>query len=231
MQQLKIFVISLSSATERRKAIKKDLNDFNLEFEFVDAVYGKALDANEKLRVNPQRNLKDGEVGCYLSHMLCYEKMLHQGLDHAIILEDDTQISAPLKEFAHCALQSVDFDILFLLTDDRGNEGFIYHIEKSRIQIGGIDSYLLTNGPYCTNAYVVSKKWASYRVSSKTPFSKPIDHYSSLARRPQLYSVSPSICYMSETAVMESMIASQWSPFRAWVQRYHFFTHCAIFTN
>lgn len=93
---MKVFVISLANSKDRRKSIKGQLESLKLDFEIVDAINGKELSSEEirkfcdasALEENP-RWLNLGAIGCALSHMLIYEKIIEQKLDGALILEDD----------------------------------------------------------------------------------------------------------------------------------------------
>ncbi|GHU75172.1 hypothetical protein FACS189461_0910 [Spirochaetia bacterium] len=98
---IKIYVISLKKSVERQESIIKQFNALGLEFEFFDAVNGKALTPEEIARYSDsnkakkylKRELTKGEIGCALSHFLIYKKIIDEHIDHAIILEDDAQLT------------------------------------------------------------------------------------------------------------------------------------------
>lgn len=105
-----IFVISLARSVERRDHISRQLTTLGLQWEFVDALDGVALPPEAArlaagahvLEVRPGlwRRLTPGEVGCALSHQLCYRLLLERGLPMALVLEDDVDVSAECVEVA-----------------------------------------------------------------------------------------------------------------------------------
>lgn len=105
---LHIFIVSLQQDVEKRKAISKILNDFSLDFTFIDAVYGKDLPSDylDSLRKKSSGKLANrgfsatpGEIGCTLSHIKVYEKVVDKGLEWACILEDDAILDNRFKKF------------------------------------------------------------------------------------------------------------------------------------
>ena len=94
----KIFVISLEGS-RRRKHVIKEFKKYDLEFEFIDAVNGKYLKLDSDPRINYEHVLKrprwltPGAVGCALSHVKCYQKVVDEKLDFALIFEDDICIN------------------------------------------------------------------------------------------------------------------------------------------
>ncbi len=95
---MKVFVLNLEHNTERRKYIKKVLQDVPIEYEIIYGVYGKAIkNLNEvydpilaEKKAKQQLNL--GEIGCALSHKAVYKKMIDENIQQALILEDDIRI-------------------------------------------------------------------------------------------------------------------------------------------
>lgn len=95
---LHIYIVSLKQDIEKREAISKILQDYELEFSFIDAIYGKELseDTINSIRSKSVGSLIDrgfapthGEIGCTLSHLKVYQNILDNNLDWACILEDD----------------------------------------------------------------------------------------------------------------------------------------------
>lgn len=92
-----VLVISLPGSA-RRELIQTIFNEIGLPFQFHDAVNGAEL-SDEALACVDQdyaekewgHCLNKGEIGCAISHIRLYEQMVEQGLEGAIILEDDAQ--------------------------------------------------------------------------------------------------------------------------------------------
>lgn len=103
---LHIFIVSLVSDIERRANIEKLLLNSGLSFEFVDAIYGKDLTEIQLSSLNLQsaqqrlnRKLSPGEIGCTLSHLKAYGKLVSNNYEWACILEDDAILDSRFIDF------------------------------------------------------------------------------------------------------------------------------------
>ena len=88
---MKKFIISLTSATDRRQHIRSEFNKHQVDYEFFDALTPDIANpyAN-KLGLNlSTANLTAGEVACMMSHVALWEKIINEDLDYATIFEDD----------------------------------------------------------------------------------------------------------------------------------------------
>lgn len=108
LNMLHIFIVSLRQDVEKRAAISKTLNNFNLNFTFIDAIYGRELPSKDieqyKLRraglaANRGYPLTPGEIGCTLSHLSIYQEIIDKQLSWACILEDDAILDKRFKVF------------------------------------------------------------------------------------------------------------------------------------
>jgi glycosyl transferase family 25 len=96
---LKLFVISLPDAAERRERAARQLGELGLAFEFFDAMRGEQVmadgyfercDAGEWL-LNTGHPMSLGEVGCFASHRSMWQKCVELG-EPMMIMEDDFQL-------------------------------------------------------------------------------------------------------------------------------------------
>ncbi len=100
----KIFVISLDSDVQRRAELLPKLEGLPLDVEVIPAVDGRSgLPADLEQHVCRESiwrgtgfNPANAELACALSHQKAYQKIVDEGLDGAIILEDD---AVPQPEF------------------------------------------------------------------------------------------------------------------------------------
>ena len=98
---MKVFVINLDKNPERLAWIQEQLDSMGIKFERFPAVLGSALSSAEyRQATSPFRSLmaygatlEKGEVGCALSHMAVYRRIVAEGLPFALILEDDCTFS------------------------------------------------------------------------------------------------------------------------------------------
>ena len=102
---LKIFVISLDRAVDRRAHMQALLSELGLTAEFVSAVDGAALTPADRsqydarlARLNYRAEMTDTEIACYLSHYRIYERICRETLPLALILEDDIHIAPNFLE-------------------------------------------------------------------------------------------------------------------------------------
>jgi glycosyl transferase family 25 len=94
------YVINLARSLDRRAYITAELKKIGLDYEIITAVDGHDLDLNDPTVVDPslvaRSSFPAGTVGCALSHLLAYQKIIADGLDEALILEDDVKLPADL---------------------------------------------------------------------------------------------------------------------------------------
>jgi GR25 family glycosyltransferase involved in LPS biosynthesis len=192
-----------------------------IQFEFFDAIHGAALSQEERLRINPTQNMSSGALGCYLSHIEIYRRMVEDHIPIALILEDDAVVLREVKELLAKGCESLDFDYCFLGCDDRGDEGFVFFDDASGTRLAPrLTRYRLSSGPYCTHAYLVTLKGARKRLACAIPAKTAIDHYHYLPYRPDFYAVIPLVAYVNEQAALGSMSSMNWSAMQAWCRKY-----------
>jgi glycosyl transferase family 25 len=105
---MNLFVISLKKSVHRRAYMQQQLDAQGVSYEILDAVDGSAL-CEEELAYHAQttfppwssvntRHLMPAEVGCILSHLAVYRRMIDEGIDWACVLEDDARLTENLTE-------------------------------------------------------------------------------------------------------------------------------------
>lgn len=95
---MKTFVISMPTSVERRKHVTDSLSSKGIAFEFIDAVNGREnkhplLHRYDRAHyiINRGREAKAGELGCYASHYLAWEKACELN-EPIVVLEDDLTV-------------------------------------------------------------------------------------------------------------------------------------------
>lgn len=101
---VKIYIINLKRRLEKRERMQKQLDKYNIPnsvVEWVEAVDGYNLDDNyfneNNIKIYPwydpfsNRAITKGEVGCALSHIKVWERIIETD-DAGIILEDDAEL-------------------------------------------------------------------------------------------------------------------------------------------
>lgn len=105
-KQIPIIVINLKKNTHKKNRMITMLNKLNVEYSFLEAVYGNGLSDKALNQIyNPKHSidkkvkiLVKNEIGCALSHFNIYQQMLDNNIDKMIVLEDDTIIGQDFIE-------------------------------------------------------------------------------------------------------------------------------------
>lgn len=103
---MKTFVISLPDAHARRQSIRRQFDALEHDYEIVDAVRGRALTSEERGRLCDEqrfrrlvgRSITPGELGCALSHLDVYRRVIADRHEFALVLEDDAWLSPNVPE-------------------------------------------------------------------------------------------------------------------------------------
>lgn len=149
-----------------------------LEFEVVDAVLGKGLEASALARLvdtdaNQRRffrPLTPGEIGCYASHVVCWRMLVERGWPHALILEDDLRLTDRLPRLlAQIPRLSPGWDIVKLIGRGRDRR------RSSRPLAPDLELISYRRIPSLTGAYLVSAGGAAKLLRRVPPFARPID--------------------------------------------------------
>lgn len=172
---MKIFVINLERATERRAAMQEHLHQLGLEAEILPAVEGIKVD-RATLGPGAEPGLSNGEVGCYLSHLHFWQIVVERKLPHAIVLEDDVICSPTLMRVANeIAALDLPFDAVRLsaLQPIRG---------IPLLSLAGGEKLILPNKhPSGTQGYLVSLAGARRLLAAlavpKAPIDDTLDRY------------------------------------------------------
>lgn len=169
-----IYCINLADARDRREQTTSECGKYGLEVEFIEAVNGKALadDTLRELVFEPAREaLTRGEIGCALSHLKVYEKLVQDGFDKALILEDDVIMASDPRPFIEATESaSAERPDLFLITP------FKKYLADRGIRIGGVDFYPMVTAN-CAHAYVITRKAAQNLLGALRPIHTAADDW------------------------------------------------------
>lgn len=199
---MKTFVISLARAENRRLAMRRQLDALGVDYEIVDAVEGRSLSEAELERVSDFRKMRrlgrvlsPGEIGCALSHLALYRRIVAEGLEAACVLEDDVVLSSDYPELANRAAAFI-----------RGRSGV--HLLGEGIsrsygyagRLGGIYRSTNLRRAYGTFSYVVTREAAMALAGALSPICRVADSWGvwvgyGLIR---LYGINYSPCLLAD---------------------------------
>lgn len=116
------YVINLARSTDRRAHIIAELRKAKIDYEIITGVDGLDLDMRDPATIDPSlfaRSLwPEGMAGCALSHLRVYQKMIDDGLDAALVLEDDVTLPGDLGGLADALVEHMAAAELVLLNYD-----------------------------------------------------------------------------------------------------------------
>jgi glycosyl transferase family 25 len=177
--KFKIFVINLDSSVNRLNSMQAQCDRLGLKFERVSAVRGSELSEDDKSKVySLEQNLKkydkvlnDGEIGCYLSHIKCWKKLIEEELDYALVLEDDGILTDELPLFITKLAKSFEHWDYILLSHGSKVKPVI---ESLNMGDGlWLQKTLKLNST--TTGQFISFQGAQKLVSSALPIARPVD--------------------------------------------------------
>ena len=94
------YVINLARSLDRRAHITAELKKTGLDYEIITAIDGRDLDLHDPTIVHPSlltsTPFPAGLAGGSSSHLRAYRKIIADGLDEALVLEDDAVLPADL---------------------------------------------------------------------------------------------------------------------------------------
>ena len=101
IKKLENYVISLTSAHDRKAHIREQFKLKNIEFNFFDAVTpdnvkAVAWDLNFQIKNNI---LTVNELACFLSHFSLWNKIVNENISYMAIFEDDIYLSDTSEKF------------------------------------------------------------------------------------------------------------------------------------
>ena len=119
------YVINLERSPNRRTYIIDELKKTGLDYEIITGVDGRHLDLLDPTLVDPSLLTKSsfpaGVAGSALSHIKVYQKMIADGLNEALVLEDDAALPADLASLADAVagqLEGAEVALLYYISKD-----------------------------------------------------------------------------------------------------------------
>lgn len=171
-----VYLINLDRAPDRLALMETMLSDLSLPSERVSAIDGKSLkfptaDFSERgyaMRHGRRRN--QAEVGCYLSHIACAQKLLASSAEHALVLEDDAILPDDIHDIVNGAIEAGDdWDILRLSSVNSGKKHVFRQISPRR------SLAISLTREKGSGAYVINRRAATWFVTGLMPMRLPFD--------------------------------------------------------
>jgi hypothetical protein len=180
------------------------LQQLGLPFEIIDGVDGSLIPPEQRRALQaPEVDYHPGVVGCYLSHMEAYRRLLAVEAPLALVLEDDARLSASFAPLLRVAPKSLDFDYCLLDCDGGNIEGPVFYNRADGAEIfPGYTAFATHGGPAALHAYLITRQAAARRLEHEFPIRQPVDVYSVLPYRPLFRAIiSPRAAGVSEESM------------------------------
>ena len=202
-----VYLINLDKRPDRLEEFNTAYEKSNIPIPFtrISAVNGKNIELdNEMLLTNLARDeineyintgyrtkhyqLTKGAIGCYLSHVNTWEKILKDNREIALIFEDDTTLPSNIQTVLNNRMKAAppDWDIMLLGVQCHTCKGL-----ETRPGFVKVERFWLTH------AYMIKKRGIEKIFKSGTifPISQQIDSYlSELSNHVNIYALNPSVC-------------------------------------
>jgi len=178
------YVINLARSLDRRAHITVECQRAGLDFEIIPAVDGRTLDLSDSALIDPslasRSQFPAGTAGCALSHFQIFQKILEDGRDRALVLEDDIILSADLSDLADDVadhLTGAEVALFEYACFPPGplrmsSEGSV-DLPSSRLLALPIDARQLAN----TGAYVITREACERMIEHLLPIRVPADDW------------------------------------------------------
>lgn len=166
-----VFVINLERAPERMKFMSEELAREGLDFSRVPAIDGCQIPPDQIEKETSAfcqwcvigRRMTNGEVGCALSHINIWQKMVSENIPLACVLEDDVTILPGFKE-----------RLFELETDCNPLDCSVYHLSTPR-ELDQTPRIVPMEKGDCACGYVLTKGAAKRLLACNNPIIYPID--------------------------------------------------------
>ena len=172
MEFPKTYIINMDKDTERLRKVKKQLDDYDISnYERIQGVNGKELTEvqleNATSKICKEYCIKSS-IGCAMSHIKVYKKIVDNNDSSALILEDDVVFEDDFKSRLLKKTSDVpkDFDIVYIGCNQCNKKGDIKSIAdlysltfKSKYENIN-ESVFVPRMAFALHAYIVSNKGA-----------------------------------------------------------------------
>ena len=173
---MRIYVINMREAVERREAARRKLAEAGLAFEFFDAISGEEAIAHRlfdgfaenEFLLNTGRRAVAGEIGCFASHRALWARSAALG-EPLMIMEDDFDLMDSFPAAVGVA-KTVIRDVGYLRLQFSSNAR-----RRELARYGNFRLSVYTKAPHCTMCYCISPEVARQFVGNTNVMDAPVD--------------------------------------------------------
>jgi glycosyl transferase family 25 len=194
---MKILVLSLPDSHDRRANVTKKLGSKHIEFEFLDAIDGRTGDHpylknydEQSFLANRRRKAAPGELGCYVSHLLAWEKCVALN-EPIVVLEDDFELTENFEKGIEFLKQFLD-KVAFVRLEPLEKKIFVTSFKTSDFSL-----VKQLNVGMCATGYIITPRGAKNLLKKGMKIRSPIDLYLkyTLTHHQIIHAITPGIVY------------------------------------
>lgn len=173
------YLINLQRSPDRLREMKRSLEAQKIDFERVEAIDSENLSPSDwnichTPSIEYPYSIKAGEIACYLSHRLCWLKLINSGLKWGLILEDHCVLS----QRAYFYLRSTEWipkecEIVQLVFSEKN----VFYKKKIDLSDGNSLLNIVNTSPVGTSGYFISRHAAEIALQYSDQILSPIDNY------------------------------------------------------
>lgn len=205
------YVINASTAVQRRKSMEEQFAAHGGTPHYFKAVMGNRISRAEWERsviADDKLSLAKGEVGCALSHVGIYKRLLQSTEPYVFVFEDDVCLAASfftcLPDIQRFMDRHTQEPVVLLL--------YTPHQTVFR-RVGELSCsvhVLQVTGGVCAHGYVVNRKAAENLVWAQTPVAFLADTWRTFLKLGfvQLYALDADLAYVNPEMGAQSLIDS-----------------------
>ncbi|WP_299017024.1 glycosyltransferase family 25 protein [uncultured Photobacterium sp.] len=172
---MKAFVISLVDSLERRKKVMDILGQHHIHFNLINGIDGRKENHPFLKRYNEKefifhygRKAAPGELGCYASHILAWQKCVELG-EPILVFEDDLVLKPGVKEaIKACEKLISDYGFIRMESTRKKPQYPVKHVGKFTL-------FNFMKIPQCTTCYAISPQVAKAFLKHSQTIRLPVD--------------------------------------------------------
>lgn len=193
---MRVFAINLRHRPEKKAHILKEGVKSGLNIEIIEAVNGAQMsdgDIHQQARDFPECGLSKGEIGCALSHLSIYQKMVDEQCPLALVLEDDVVFSSDMASVLAALEKVLDAHKpqVVLLSESH------YYIQDRAVALTGSYQLMKIVDAYYAFAYVINLKAAQALLKHLKPVVYEADRWGAFQQLglTDVYCVVPPVAH------------------------------------
>lgn len=200
---MKVFVINLDRRADRLARTQERMDAIGLAFTRVPAIDAEAAPAIAASLGWNTPSLTPGEVGCALSHRLCWSELVESGEEHCLIFEDDMLLSPHVPAFLReRSFENLDADIIRLETFRTR----VVMARRPEVRWRRFGLHRLYSQHSGTGGYIIARAFARHLLETPYDRDMALDYFmfsprSAAFARARILQAAPALCIQEKKYV------------------------------